>query len=124
MSRQESSDRCFYEKDAWKKQGGESPKSESDSRESALIKLMQERMACMMKLVEKAAQKSDGHTPNIADVKNLMKATFFTNKEEDFEEWRRKTANYISPVTGLKKSAKEVRATCAESKEVIDAGKV
>ena len=135
----EDSDRCFYEKEAWKKHGGESPKSVSDSREGTLLqemmrmqqeqmalqqKQMQEQMACMMRMVEKTTQKSDGQTPNIADVKNLMKATTFTNKEEDFEEWRRKTANYICAVTGLKKSAKEVLAACTESKEAVDAGKV
>ena len=127
----EKSDGCFYEKEAWKKHGGES--SKSDSGESALLhemvraqqvqqQRMQEQMAwqqkqmqeaaaeaaaasaaqmeCMLKLVEKTTQKSHGQTQNIADVKNLMKATTFTNKEEDFEEWRRKTANYICAVTG------------------------
>ena len=102
----ETSGGCFYEKDVWKKQGGESTKSVSDSREGALLhemmrmqqlqqKQMQEQMASMLKIIEKTTQKSHGQTQNIADVKNLMKATTFTNKEEDFEEWRRKTANYI-----------------------------
>jgi len=89
-----------------------------------MMQMHQEQMTAMLKVVQTATtQKTSGHS-SIADVKNLMKATPFNNREDDFDEWRRKTSNYIAAVTRLKKVAKEVLAACADSKDGHQATKL
>ena len=57
---------------------------------------------------------------NIADVKNLMKAKTFENNEDAYDEWRRKTLNYLGAATGLKKTLKDILEVSSESKVTID----
>ena len=89
-----------------------------------MMRMHQEQMMSILKVVGKATTQKTPPQSSIADVKNLMKATKNSNKEQEFGEWTRKTLNNINAVTGLKKAAKEVLAACADSKEIPNLQKV
>ena len=81
------------------------------------MRMHQEQMKAMMQMVTKSNQRLPTH--NVADIKGLAKVKTFTNKEDEYDEWRRKTLNFLGEATTLKKSIKDILTTCTECKTVI-----
>ena len=70
------------------------------------MRMHQEQMKAMMQMVTKGNQRLPTH--NVADIKGLAKVKTFTNKEDEYDEWRRKTFNFLGEATTLKKSIQDI----------------
>ena len=61
---------------------------------------------------------NETNTQSLVDLRGLAKPTTYSNKEEEFHEWRRKFLNYVGAVPGFKK-VKEMLNFVAEQEGIV-----